>query len=151
VDVVFLIRDPRDVIVSADAFEQAMGHAHFTAPVTGTTTEQVMDWFSWYLAVRDTAPGFTVRYEDLKVRPMWILTKLLAYFGRPLPTTAEVSGAIQAESFRARTGREPGHEDATQHNRKGIVGDWCNKWDATTLVAFENQYGHQLAALGYGT
>ena len=56
---------------------------------------------------------------------------------------------ILANRFEARSGRKPGEEDVTSHERKGIAGDWRNYFTPKVTREFKQRYGSLLVATGY--
>lgn len=52
-------------------------------------------------------------------------------------------------SFRAQTKRDPGQEDSSSFLRKGIAGDWKNKFDRAACEAFDHYASDKLIRMGY--
>jgi hypothetical protein len=91
-----------------------------------------------------------IRYEDLLVRDVEILERVL--IGTcALPVTSErLREIVLANRFEAWTkGRPRGQEDSASHERKGIVGDWKNHFTDPFRRDFKLRYGSVLIATGY--
>lgn len=59
---------------------------------------------------------------------------------------------IERHRFSAKaSGRDPGQEDARDHYRKGVAGDWRNHFGEVHVEAFRRQYNDVLLGLGYET
>ena len=56
---------------------------------------------------------------------------------------------VAYNSFEAVTGRKRGQEDVTAHQRKGIVGDWCNHFSNRVKDEFKKRFGEVLITTGY--
>ena len=52
-------------------------------------------------------------------------------------------------SFKRMARREPGMEDSASFLRKGIAGDWKNKFDKTACEVFDHYAGENLIRMGY--
>ncbi len=125
---IHIVRDPRDVAVSA-WFHQGRGGER--------TFEQFITYFMntvWPLHVGNakktsTKLGdryFEVRYEDLHQHEFQIVKRLLDFLGVDTSDTA-VQSCIQNGSFQKNAnGRSRGQEDTNAFLRKGIAGDWVN-------------------------
>ncbi len=56
---------------------------------------------------------------------------------------------IEKFSMSRQTGRKRGHEDVTQHIRKGVAGDWLNHFSREAAEMFNDFAGDTLVMLGY--
>lgn len=146
-DLVFLLRDPRDVLVSMGAYSQNVVQGHFDAEMRSIW--QDLGWFRWYLEMHGQIKHCTVRYEDLWTAPLQTMRVVLAYLGRIVPSDEIIAKVIEHESFIQRTGRERGQELASHHLRKGIIGDWKNVWNENTKNQFDTRFHRELEELGY--
>jgi hypothetical protein len=153
---IHVIRDGRDAAVS--------GWAHLRRRGTSQRFDSFAD-YAVYLARHHWVPYIMrarqggrwvpnryleVRYEDLHDSPMDHTRRILRF----LEVSAAddiVRACVHRASFRALSGRDAGDEDPSSHFRKGIVGDWVNRFDETTLRRFEAVAGPLLHELGYST
>ena len=79
---------------------------------------------------------------------MTVTQRLLAFLELPADV-ALVKELLHRASFRATTGREPGQEDRSSFNRKGIQGDWHNYFTDDDKKIFKELTGDMLIRLGY--
>lgn len=156
--VVNVIRDPRDVAISAWSHRRRIGEAAAGDP------ERVSDWFltdtagHWRTqleladAARAQAPDRThdIRYEDLIDDFETAVAALLGFFDVARdPTLIE---ALRAQtSFAALAGRRPGTVDETSYFRKGVAGDWRTVLSPDQVALVSGLCGDHLAAHGYDT
>ena len=108
--------------------------------------------FSWTDFVRRWHPRedvVHVRYEDLRLDTAGELRKLVVGLtGKELDP--KEAGAIAEEfSFERQSGRASGEEDKGSFLRKGIVGDWRNRFSPEARRVFDRFAGEDLVALGY--
>ncbi|MHC4768296.1 MAG: sulfotransferase domain-containing protein [Planctomycetota bacterium] len=89
-----------------------------------------------------------VRYEDLHDSPTVHTRRMLQFLGVSAADDI-VRSCVHRAAFRALSGRDAGNEDPSSHFRKGIVGDWTNRFDEAALRRFEAVAGPLLQELGY--
>ncbi len=90
-----------------------------------------------------------VRYERLLADPRGEAARLLEFLG-VAADGATAQACVDRASFQSLSGgREPGQEDRTSHYRKGIAGEWRDRFDEEALRRFESEAGDLLAELGY--
>jgi hypothetical protein len=153
---IHVIRDGRDVAVSG------WHHLNRGAAAAGAPSEPFRDYalisaHVWHMVIvraRTAAaamPGryIEVRYEDLHAAPDATLDRLLRFLD--VASSPELRRAcIAAARFETLTGgRARGQEDVSAFLRKGIVGDWRNRFDAALNQSFLAIGGRLLAELGY--
>lgn len=91
-----------------------------------------------------------IRYEDLLARDTDILSRVLHERCGLGTDRAHIESVIRGHRFEAWTGRRPGgQEDARTHERKGVAGDWRNRFTPKVKAAFKDLYGSLLIATGY--
>ena len=142
-DIVFLLRDPRDVETSMRFYRFP---DHFKTEADAIISH--LGWFRWYLYVGTHYP--TIWYERLWNDPVEALAALFVAMRRPVPEEARLREVIEQERFEIYSqGRARGQEDTTSHHRKGIIGDWMYHWDKEKTVAFQERFGKEMRQLGY--
>ncbi|MFI7540044.1 sulfotransferase domain-containing protein [Actinoplanes sp. NPDC049599] len=162
----FVLRDPRDVIVSS-YFSTRSSHTPMgdIPQVRKVLQERSMKEGLLYVigqqsrkgtfkALRSwaTAPEADavrlVRYEDLTgQRQAQELDELLRHCGITLPP-AELAGLLARYSF-SRMRKEPAGTEKVSHYRKGKSGDWRNHFDDDVYEAFDAATGDLVELLGY--
>jgi hypothetical protein len=152
---IHVIRDGRDAAVSGWVRLRRVGSDHrFESFADYAVYFAERHWVPYITRARHGAshlPGryLEVRYEALHAEPAVQARHMLAFLG--VETSGDtVRSCVERASFTALSGgRAPGDEDTTSHFRKGIVGDWRNRFDQETLTRFEAVAGTLLRDLGY--
>jgi lipopolysaccharide transport system ATP-binding protein len=91
-----------------------------------------------------------IRYEELLERDLEILEPLLIDECRLPCDRAKFREIVIANRFENLTkGRTRGQEDRTQHERKGVAGDWQKHFTPRVKDAFKARYGELLIGTGY--
>jgi hypothetical protein len=90
-----------------------------------------------------------VRYEDLLRDPVNAMSAALASLLHEEPDRARVTGAVDQFSFANVAKRKPGTENIRSFLRKGIAGDWRNKFTREACEVFDHYAGNTLISLGY--
>jgi hypothetical protein len=158
--IVYIVRDVRDVIVSAyfywqrETFHEAVaavldgGHP---LGVHGSWQHFQKLWFDALLRSDDDI--MVCKYEQLSSRPVEVLDSLTR--GRfPAKWLRE---AVNAQSFEATVKRIQNDGDDRPYGktiqlrnlRKGVVGDWRNHFTSPLAYAVEEKCGKMLRELGY--
>ena len=170
----FVLRDPRDIVVSwyfharkpHPKVRNAMGWKgpmdEMRAALSGLSLQDGMCYMidrvaefgtfaaqrSWLAAAAD--PDVRLfRYEDLARDNRAFLKQLLDYLEAPV--SASALDALDADTTfqRLSGGRRQGEEQADEHYRKGVAGDWRNHFDAVIERHFRRVAGDVTEALGY--
>jgi hypothetical protein len=142
---VTILRDPRDVLVSAADYLAWLdvglgGKGKDFAALS--ETERILklieegDWFldslerwhSWPHAIR-------IHYEELSRDPKGTFAALLDACDLQ-PRFDAVGRAVRQNDFATKTGRRPGVESRGSFLRKGVAGDWRSKFNARCLERF---------------
>jgi len=159
-----VIRDPRDIVVS---LVYSVSLSHTPSAITLLLRNPIADadpanrlqigmfllaQWAQYLRTWQSAAEFDnvycARYETLIDDLAGELRRLFVFLGWAVPE--DVIDAVAADnSFRSRSGREPGQENEFSHRRKGIAGDWRNHFDRARGELFENAFPGLLTGLGY--
>jgi hypothetical protein len=160
-----VIRDLRDTLVSW-YFSLRFSHPHnafvadqraqFESMETDDALISLMEGRLVHIAAiqrtwintSDPAADLLVRYEELLADDQAGYERILSHLHLNIP--AEVRQRIVAANrFENRTGRKRGEEDAGNHRRKGVAGDWRNHFTPRVTEAFKRKYGHHLIDTGY--
>jgi len=118
---IFIIRDPRDVLVSHQRGTQKwMGGANST--VDGCM-KKIETYFKGWLEAKDLPNVCLVRYEDLHQNFFEAMRRIFAFIG--VETTNETLRQIfEKNNFQAQTKRS-NVEDRAAAKRKGVIGEWA--------------------------
>jgi hypothetical protein len=165
---VHLVRDPRDVVVSA-----YFSHLH-SHPLFGTLGEHrerlqslpeaegimlelegrkfqfraMLDWDY------DDPRVLELRMEDVTNDAVTLIPRIFEFLGLgPEQGLGPqlLDRVVHSRDFAALAGRPPGEEDVTSHYRKGVAGDWVNHFQPEHVAYFKEHYNDLLIALGYET
>jgi len=160
---IYVVRDGRDVIVSFYYYLNK-----FRPTDTGRRT-RLREWiqdmfekarFSRFVATRaaDWAndvrlslalkPDLVVRYEDLNRNPVETLRDVFSKMNLPVEPQV-IDRCVATFSFERMAGRLKGQEDNKSFFRKGIVGDWTEKFRDKDKETFKRIAGNVLQELGY--
>jgi len=163
IKLVTIIRDPRDVIVSAafhlvnlkeerggwgEEFMKLDDVAKILAVIkSGYFLLTLLE--KWY----ETPFAYRFTYENLKSRPIDELNGMADYLGLSFNKN-RAQKVIQKHSFISQTGRRSGFEDRKVFGkRKGIVGDWKNYFNGDSVAAFKEEHNGRwnelLVKMGY--
>lgn len=155
--VILVIRDPRDVIVSAMHYwviadirkaSQCVLQGEWPTP-------QVGGWLWMYDQWKDADYAHLIRYEDLWHDPKEELQSLLESLGEEcIPNINQVI-ARQCFDARRRKAQQFGHkmpfgkQVQMKALRKGIIGDWTNHFDEESLEYVAHHAGDLAKEFGY--
>ncbi len=164
----FVLRDPRDITVSW-YFSARYSHVPF-GPIPGLRADleklnladglrymidTLDDWGSfsaqrsWMDISEDQESTAIFRFEDLASDERLFLQRLFEYLDIAMPEQ-EFATLCERHTFAKHSkGRSPGEEDRFSHYRKGIVGDWRNHFDRSTMAYFRQVTQDLLEVLGY--
>jgi hypothetical protein len=164
----FVMRDPRDIVVSW-YFSARYSHLPF-GPVPGLRgdlekldlaeglrymIDTLDDWGSfwaqrsWMDITEDRENIEIFRFEQLASDESLFLQRLFDYLDIAMPEQ-EFTALCERHTFEKHSkGRRKGEEDRLAHYRKGIVGDWRNCFDRSTMAYFRQITEDLLEVLGY--
>lgn len=151
---IFIVRDPRDVIVSGHVHLKRQFGAKGDEPIETYARRVAKIWASdtqKALAAETAYPGRTirVRYEDLHADPRGPVRAILGFLGVNAGD-ANVGACIEAGRFeRLSGGRARGAENKASQFRKGIVGDWKTALPVAARAAVAEEARDALRAFGY--
>jgi sulfotransferase family protein len=169
--VIYIVRDPRDVVLSYYDFSRKYRHfddsypleryigdfatGHLISAGWGTWGENVASW----VFARGARPGFLLlRYEDMKERPERELTRIAKFLGivpspELLQTTLDRSSADRMREMEKTQGKD---WVSTKDKRSDIpfirtasAGGWKSKLRPEWVLAIEAAWGNIMAQVGY--
>jgi Sulfotransferase family len=157
--VIHIIRDGRDVAVSAAHHARNFGHARKQVEggmfPQGQLEKLAAEWASRVGKASEEGPellgeNYTeVRYEDLLHKPEAEVQRLLTFLA-VASDQETVTRCIDAASFeKLSRGRKRGEEDPSSFFRKGVAGDWKHIFTEKERQIFDREAGWLLARLGY--
>jgi hypothetical protein len=157
-----VVRDPRDVVVSASFYlanlpvDQGGWGSEFcdlsekerlleVIENGGFLSTRLREWFACPFA-------YKVRYEDLLEHGVREIKNVLDYLGFDCSTDL-IRRYHEKWSFKKMSGRAPGMEDKKSFYRKGVRGDWKNYFDNACIQAYKTarngEWQDLLVQLGY--
>lgn len=175
---ILLVRDGRDVIVSA-YYHFIIGHDRNPSFLTAKWRKQLgvvdyeevekhlpafidlfftrfriggrgMNWANYIDSFDLSSPDLhVVKYEDLLRDGLGTLRGVISYIEKDSITDHQLHAVLETYSFKNITGRVAGQEDSSQFLRKGIAGDWKNKFSKEAMDRFYKWAKPQLELLGY--
>ena len=155
---IHMLRDGRDVTVSAfhhkERVLRKLGQNNPDADLNQEAPALLHKWAEFTRAVlqadADGHPIHTVRYESMLTDPTNTLLGCLKHI---VPAhnwdQAMVQTAVDANSFRRLSGREPGQTSNTDFIRKGQAGSWREELDPAALNRLQPEDQALLNQLGY--
>jgi hypothetical protein len=167
--VIYLIRDPRDVVVSYYHFLIKWRLIEDGYPISEFVSRMLsgdLPFGSWghnvesWLAERDGNPDFVLlRYEDLLADPVRELQKIAPMLGLDAGDTARLERAIalsSADRMRELEKKEAGQWATTRHTRndKAFVrgassGGWGKELPPGEVARLEQEWGSLMRRFGY--
>lgn len=154
---VTILRDPRDVLVSASFYcahlpveQGGLGEAFRTLTPAQRMERLLLDPYPTLLAELErwqrTPYAIQVRYEALHSQPVAVLAGLAEKLALPV-NRRQVKAVVARHEFARITGRPPGQE-ADAAARKGIVGDWRTYFTDEMIQCFKSaQNGRWLSLM----
>jgi hypothetical protein len=163
-----VIRDPRDMIVSAYYYHRWCHEEWCT-----TKSDDGLSWQDRLLTASEsegmtmeirrasylieamlrwdyTNPNFLeVRFEDLITDPSGQFQNIFQRFGFSDEQVEVGLKVVKECSFEKMTKRQRGQEAPTHHFRKGVAGDWKQHFKEEHILLFKELYPGALTALGY--
>lgn len=156
-DVVYVVRDVRDLIISAAHYFNK-----FKARVTGQIIDEFMEKMHYGLFEHGTWPNHVgrwlehdpvlLRYEDLLSKPTEVLPAALDKLN--IEGRQDLQAAIEKHSFKRQKQKAikkqmAHHQMWSKFLRKGKAGEYKEVFTAAQKKKSERLYGHLLNRLGY--
>jgi len=170
--VIYIVRDPRDVVLSYYNFQRKYGEIDDQYPLEqylprfiAGDVPGLIGWGSWgehvlsWLATRHNSPGFLLlRYEAMLADPVCELGKVAKFLG--IETTAEALAAVversSADNMRRMEKTQSDKWVVTKGRRKDIPfvgkakeGGWQSLLPENAIDEIEEAWGPLMKALGY--
>lgn len=155
-------RDLRDTAVSWYFYVVEVQNRHVLHDkIAAMSLEQGLDWYiDRLLPVRarfirdwrghlDPEWGHEVSYEALRRDTVGTFGRLARACLGPGISDQAIAAAVEKNSFRRVTGRNPGEEDRKAFVRKGVSGDWRNYFTPAQKDRVKATAGELLIELGY--
>jgi len=166
--VIYLVRDPRDVVVSLYNFRRKYRAVDDSYPIERYVAERFLPGdldVSWgehvgsWLATRMNQPGFLlVRYEDLLRDPSRELSRLAGFLGIAARSEALSQAIERSSANRLRQLEKIEHEAwvTTKGKRAdvpfiaaAVAGAWKQKLPQPSAALIESAWGQLMKSLGY--
>jgi hypothetical protein len=135
------VDDPADVGRYLPAYIEYLFTQHDRARFRFTWAEFVRSWLREDVAV--------VRYEELLRDPVAETAGAIEKVLGRRADRERLRDICERHSFRNLTRRKPGQEDTQSFLRKGIAGDWKEKFTADARRVFDEFAGEELVLAGY--
>jgi Sulfotransferase domain len=168
--VIYLVRDPRDVVLSLYNFRRKYRSVDDSYSIERYVAERFLPGdldVSWsehvgsWLGTRMSHPGFLlVRYEDLLQDPTRGLSRLASFLGITADTEALAQAIERSSASRLRELEKTQHEAwvTTKGKRAdvpfiadAVAGTWKQKLPEPSVALIESAWGHLMNSLGYET
>lgn len=155
--IINVIRDPRDIAISAWSHRRRIGEADAGDPhspslaFVSDTAEHWLKQLDLSRKAHALAPGRShdIRYEDLITEFAGTTHALLEFLDVARdPATIEAM-RDDTDFSRLSGGRAPGQEDDTSYFRKGLAGDWRNILSTEQIALVGEICGDALPSWGY--
>jgi hypothetical protein len=170
--VIYIVRDPRDVVLSYYNFQRKYGEIDDQYPLEqyiprflAGDLPGLIGWGSWgehvlsWLATRHNSPGFLLlRYEAMLADPICELGKVAKFLG-VVTTTEALAGVVERSSADNMRKMEKTQSDkwvVTQGRRKDIPfvgkatrGGWHSLLPENAIDEIEAAWGPLMKTLGY--
>lgn len=154
VNIIVLVRDLRDVCVSAAYYYMMKGEIKekdipnriIELLDTGGPNPYFNDS---YLKHHSNIPHLLIKYENLIDDTYNTVKKILDKLNYTYDSNLLYDSVDKYNFKHFSGGRMPGQEDKKSHFRKGIVGDWKNYISDNNNEKFLNKYGHLMRLWGY--
>jgi len=168
--VIYLVRDPRDVVLSLYNFRRKYRAVDDSYPIERYVAERFLPGdldVSWgehvgsWLGTRMNQPDFLlVRYEDLLQDPPRELCRLAGFLGIAANTETVLQAIERSSANRLRQLEKLEHEAwvTTKGKRadvpfiaEAVAGGWKRKLPQPSVAQIESAWGHLMDLLGYET
>jgi hypothetical protein len=164
---VYIVRDPRDVVISfadfhgiaLDAAITSLATENLEVPANERQAAEPLGGWSQHVASWTARPSpaiHVMRYEDLHGDPAGAFVRLAGFLGLDA-TPQRIARAARHSSFKTLRALEDKHgfdeRSPVQERffRKGVAGGWREALTAEQAGRIETDHGEQMARFGYLT
>jgi hypothetical protein len=169
--VIYIVRDPRDVVLSYYDFSRKYGHIDDEYPLAQYVKDCVRgrltssDWGTWgenvasWVFGRHARPGFLLlRYEDMQSHTAEELRRIAQFYGIELTPEGATAAMERSSAERMRELERTQGKDwvSTKDKRSDIpfvrtatAGGWRTKLMVDTVAEIEAAWGNIMVQLGY--
>jgi hypothetical protein len=171
--VIYIVRDPRDVVLSYYDFQRKYRHIKDDYPVLSYVSNFITgklgsaEWGTWgenvgsWLATRAGKADFLLlRYEDMKNNAEQELGKVASFLGIERSPALLANAVEQSSADRMRIlEKNQSHQWVATRNRRddipfvrsAVSGSWKSKLPAAAVAEIEAAWGSLMRDLGYAT
>lgn len=147
--VVYVIRDPRDVMVSYFFYKKNLMSQNADVDLHQFIKENLPEWTDHVNTWIDHAHA-VIKYEDATENLHRCLNQLCDDLG--VTIDYDVIEKVKDQfSFKSMSGRDRGDSDNSSFYRKGVVGDWKTYFGESDTEYFSECAGGLMRQLGYDT
>ena len=154
-NIIAMIRDPRDVVVSGAYFNIMKGNLakeDFKENVLANLySGHVFTILYSFLGQRNYTPYCIVKYEDMMADALKCASNIFDHFGYEYDQEILKSAIINTQFKNMSEGREAGQENVNHYFRKGVIGDWKNYLTQKENAEFISKHGKLMEEFGYDT
>ncbi len=174
-----VIRDPRDVVVSAyfshryshpttewtdfEIYRRKLTDLSIDEGLFLTMEERAHEFREMYAWDYSNPHILEVKLEELTINQHELFSTIFSFLGFLDDSTSEkeriqcslltaeaLTRIVDRNQFSEKAkGRKPGEEDIHSHYRKGVAGDWANYFSDKHIRYFKEHHGDLLIKLGY--
>lgn len=156
------VRDPRDMLISHYYYSlkhpENWDHVHAVGRTleeyigeklaSGDWNRQAVDWPRSWILNRDPERSLILRYEDALENPAGEMRRALDFLGFKVGDEL-LQKLVLENSFEKVAGRKRGDENTSSFQRKGVAGEWRDRFIPDQQRMAREQAGDVLEALGY--
>ena len=169
--VIYVVRDPRDVVLSYYDFSRKYRHIEDNYPLERYVSDCIRGrlisagWGTWgenvasWAFARGARPGFLLlKYEDMKAQPERELARIARFYGVEPTTELLATTLARSSADRMRELEKTQGKDwvSTKDKRSDIpfirtasTGGWRSQLKPETVAEIESAWGNIMAQLGY--
>lgn len=145
--VVYVVRDPRDVMVSYYFYKKNIELNNEETDFHQFIVENLSGWIE-HVDLRKGRVDSIIRYEDVTENHMKCFSKVCKDFGLKIEPEV-IKAADEVFSFKNMSNREKGDGDNSSFYRKGVVGDWKSYFSEADNEYIAEHAGDLMHELGY--
>lgn len=162
--VIYIVRDPRDVLVSYYYYQKAIGQLDDTITINEYLelflTGKQCSFGSWANHVGSWFPSVTdnnfmlVRYEDLKANPIEVVLKLCDFAGISV-NEQDVAEAVNNNTLSKMKSKSDGWKEGFKSGnssgffRSGEKNNYLNELNEVQIDRIESKFGFLMKKMGY--